>query len=126
MYLTDSIPKEEIENYKKKFQNEPQRKSNPNEELIYNQNLTGLEGIYLNKELLITYKIFEKNDSLYAANSIKEILLKPLNNSKDKFVSDNNMLGDFIFERNQKGNVSGFLIKQRRDNIIKFTRIEKE
>ncbi|MGV8095267.1 MAG: serine hydrolase domain-containing protein [Mangrovibacterium sp.] len=126
MYLTDSIPTEEIEDYKKKFQNEPQRKSNPNEELIYNQNLTGLEGIYLNKELLITYKIFEKNDSLYVANSIEEILLKPLNNNKDKFVSDNDMLGDFIFERNQKGNVSGFLIKQRRDNIIKFTRIEKE
>jgi hypothetical protein len=126
MYLTDSIPKEEIEDYKKKFQNEPQRKNKTDKELIYYQELKGFEGVYLNKELLITYKIYEKDDSLFAANSIEEILLKPLNNKNDEFGSDKFMLGDFIFERNEKGNISGFYIKQRRDNIIKFNRIDKK
>jgi len=49
-----------------------------------------------------------------------------LNTKKDEFSSDKLMLGDFVFERNQKGNISGFQLKQRRDNIIKFSRIEKE
>jgi len=126
MYLTDSIPKKELEDYKKKFQNEPQRGNNTNKQLSYYQDLKKLEGVYLNNELLITYKIYEKNDSLFAANSIEKILLRPLNTKKDEFISDKLMLGDFVFERNQKGNISGFQLKQRRDNIIKFSRIEKE
>lgn len=124
MYLSDTIPEAEIENYRSKFLKEPQRKRNPEKELKYSQDINEFKGIYINRELLITYRIYEKNDSLFAINSIEEILLKPLKSNQDVFGSDKFLLGDFHFERNVKEKIVGFKIRQRRNNIIKFERIK--
>ena len=86
----------------------------------YSHNLNEFKGIYLNKELLITYKICQKNDSLFALNAIEQIYLKPNSDNIDSFGSDKFMLGDFDFERDEKGEVSGFNINQKRDNMIRF------
>lgn len=126
MYMTDSIPQKEIENYKNRFQSEPQRKRKSCKDQECSNDITEFEGIYLNNELLITYKICQKNDSLYAMNSTERILLKPNSDKNDSFGSDKFMLGNFDFERDEQGKVSGFNVNQRRDNTIKFIRIEKK
>jgi len=124
MYINDSIPREQIDNFKQKLIEEPQRKRKAAKELKYNQDLSELEGIYLNKELLITYKIFKLSGSLIAANAIEEILLKPIDRKADSFSSEKQLLGNFIFERGENGKVSGFRINQKRNNVIRFLKIE--
>ena len=126
MYMTDSIPQKEIEDFKDKFQSEPQRMRKSGKEQKYSHDLNEFKGIYLNKELLITYKLYQKNDSLFAANAIEQIYLKPNSDNIDSFGSDKFMLGNFDFERDEYGKVSGFNINQRRDNKIRFIRIEEE
>lgn len=126
MYINDSIPQQKITDFKNKFQNEPQRKRKKESEQKYTNDFTEFEGVFLNRELLITYKICQKDSSLFAMNSTERVLLKPKNDKNDSFGSDKFMLGDFSFERDEKGRVIGFSINQRRDNTIKFTRIEEE
>lgn len=125
MYVNDSVPREQIIDYKKLFREESDKKED-NTKLIYQQNLNDFNGIFLNTELLITYKIHEQEDSLFAENSIEKILLKPIVDKTDQFNSSKLLLGDFIFERDKKGKVKQLFIKQKRGNIIRFRKIEEE
>ncbi|PKP37531.1 MAG: hypothetical protein CVT98_05980 [Bacteroidetes bacterium HGW-Bacteroidetes-15] len=125
MFVKDSVPREQIINYKKLFKEESQKKED-NTELVYLQNVNDFNGIFLNTELLITYRIHVKKDSLFAENSIERILLKPIEGKSDQFNSSKLLLGDFIFERNESGKVIELVIKQKRGNIIRFGKIEEE
>lgn len=123
MFVKDSIPREQIINYKKQFREEPTKKED-NTKLVYLQSLNDFKGIFLNTELLITYRIYEQKDSLFAENSVERILLTPIEGESDKFTSSKLLLGDFIFKRNENGQVKELCIKQKRDNIIRFRKIE--
>ncbi|MBS4057728.1 MAG: beta-lactamase family protein [Bacteroidales bacterium] len=125
MFVKDSVPREQINNYKKLFREESEKKED-NTKLVYQQGLYDFNGIYLNTELLITYLIHEQKDSLFAENSIEKILLKPIEGKPDEFNSSKLLLGEFIFERNESGEVKELLIKQKRGNIIRFIKIEGE
>jgi len=125
MFVKDSVPSEQICNYKKLFREES-TKNVVDTELVYTQDLNDFSGVFLNTELLITYRIQEQNDSLFAENSVERILLKPIEDKPDQFNSSKIFLGDFIFERNENGIVKEILIKQKRGNIIRFRKIEDE
>lgn len=125
MFVKDSVPSEQIINYKNLFEEESEKKED-NTKLVYQQGLNYFNGIYLNTELLITYRIHEQKDSLVAENSIEKILLKPVEGKPDEFNSSKLLLGDFIFERNESGKVKFLLIKQKRGNNIRFKKIEDE
>ena len=126
MFLTDSIQTEKNNKLKQQFNKEPQRKRNQNTELIYLQDLNEFKGIFFNSELLITYRIYENGDSLFAENTVEKILLKPIESNIDKFSSDKFLLGDFIFKRNDYGKVNELYIKQKRNNNIRFRKIEEQ
>lgn len=125
MFVNDSVPREQILNYKKLF-NEESEKKGDNTNLVYLQNLNDFNGIFLNTELLITYRIHEQEDSLFAENSIERIVLNPIEGKSDQFNSSKLLLGDFIFERNESGKIIELYIKQKRGNIIRFRKIEEE
>jgi CubicO group peptidase (beta-lactamase class C family) len=122
MFVKDSVPIEQIINYKKKF-NEKSTKNADNPKIVYFQNLDDFKGIFLNTELLITYRIIEQEDSLFAENSLERILLTPIEGESDKFNSSKLLLGDFVFKRNENGQVTELYIKQKRDNIIRFNKL---
>ena len=124
MYVNDSVPREQIIDYKKLFREESDKKED-NTKLIYQQNLNDFNGIFLNTELLITYRIHEQKDSLFAENAIEKILLKPIVGKTDQFNSSKLLLGDFIFERDENGKVKELYIKQKRKNIINFRKVEE-
>ena len=125
MFVKDSVPRAQIMNYKKLFREESERKED-NTKLVYQQNLNDFKGIFFNTELLITYRIHEQKDSLFAENSIERILLKPIEGKPDQFNSSKLLLGDFFFERNENGKINELLIKQKRGNIIRFRKIEDQ
>jgi CubicO group peptidase (beta-lactamase class C family) len=125
MFVKDSVPRAQIMNYMKLFREESERKED-NTKLVYQQNLNDFNGIFFNTELLITYRIHEQKDSLFAENSIERILLKPIEGKPDQFNSSKQLLGDFFFERNENGKINKLLIKQKRGNIIRFRKIEDQ
>ena len=125
MFVKNSVPREQINKYKNLFREESEKKED-NTKLVYQKGLNDFNGIYLNTELLITYRIHEQTDSLFAENSIEKILLKPIEGKPDGFNSSKLLLGDFIFERNESGKVKELLIKQKRGNIIRFIKIDDE
>jgi hypothetical protein len=122
MFVKDSVPREQITSYKKKFSDKPTKNAD-NPKIVYFQNLDDFKGIFLNTELLITYRIIEQEDSLFAENSLERILLTPIEGESDKFNSSKLLLGDFVFKRNENGQVTELYIKQKRDNIIRFKKL---
>jgi CubicO group peptidase (beta-lactamase class C family) len=124
MYLKNSVPEEEIMNYRKLFREESEKKED-HSELVYQQSLQDFNGIYLNADLLITYRIREQRDSLFAENSLEKIVLKPIEDKPDQFNSSKLLLGDFIFERDESGEVKGLMIKQKRGNSLQFEKLKR-
>jgi len=123
MFLKDSVPEEEIMNFRKQFSEESKLKSDI-VNFEYHQILNDFNGVYLNNEILLTYRICEEKDSLFAKNSVERILLTPIEGELDKFHSSKLLLGDFFFERHENGQIQEFCIKQRRGNIIRFKKID--
>ncbi|MFB6318738.1 serine hydrolase domain-containing protein [Saccharicrinis sp. FJH54] len=123
MYLSDTVPHNELDAFKAKFRNEPQPVAKPEKEPVQALDLTAYEGIYLNKDLLICYKICRKGDALFAVNSTEQILLSPNTESHDSFRSAKPLLGRFDFEKDDNGIVTGFCLKQKRNTSLTFIRV---
>ncbi len=124
MYINDTIPYKQIDNYRQRFITEPKRRSRTTEDTEYGEDIKDLEGVYLNNQLMIAYRIYIKENILFAATAANNIKLKPVKDDPYKFTTDRFMLGNIVFIRNKHGKVTGFSIKQRRDNEINFKKIE--
>jgi CubicO group peptidase (beta-lactamase class C family) len=126
MYSNDTIPYKQIDNYRQKFITEPKRRARGEENTIYSEVVKDLEGIYLNTQLMIAYRIYIKEGTLFAATAADNMKLKPVKDNPYMFTTDRFMFGNIVFIRNNNGVVTGFSIKQRRNNEIDFKKIEDE
>lgn len=123
MFLKDSVPVMELEDFRKQFAAKSENKP-ANTKSTYHQNLNDFIGVFLNTELLLAYQVYEENDSLFVKNSVERILLTPIEGERDAFHSSKFLLGDFFFNRNENGLIQALSLKQRRGNVVKFKKID--
>jgi CubicO group peptidase (beta-lactamase class C family) len=124
MFLKDSIPVEEIAQYQKLFSQVNLKEA----ELQTNFSIPhpeDYEGLFFNKSLLISYQIHKKNNLLFIENSLQSFLLQPVEQMPDCFITEEKLLGQFVFTRDQDGQVTGLKLLQKRGNKLIFNKINQ-
>lgn len=85
--------------------------------------LIKLAGIYKNEEFNTEYELIVKNNELIAHHSLNDdIILHPF--AKNIFYSDQGFFGKLVFQKNTKGNITGFFLSGQNLNHILFERIK--
>lgn len=80
-------------------------------------------GIYKNEEFNTEYELIVKNNELIAHHSLNDdIILHPF--AKNIFYSDQGFFGRLVFQKNTKGNITGFLMSGQNLNHILFVKIK--
>ncbi len=125
MFLKDSIPVEEMAQYQKLFSQKILKEAElqTNSPILH---LEDYEGLFFNKSLLITYQIYRKNNALFIENSLQSYLLQPVEQMPDCFITDEKLFGQFVFTRDQNGQVTGLELLQKRGNKLIFNKINQE